>query len=503
MSIADEHIYGEYYFRNSFFINIRNDDKAGTQTILHELGHLELSMETKYGCFLRMCEKISTIDPIYKFICIHLIDHSRKSQEAYCVFLELSFLMRHNQFETAEGYIQYLRDNNREYYNYLKPLLPFFDHLSINTISPKNFKTSCKDMLSIIKKMIYLSHNIDLTEIDVEKYRSKKELERFFVKDDNPQKYYPDSRFKTYVKEMLSIMEQDGDSDSIFCLIERWFSNKNAHLNSEDVESWLNKIREFMKELYRNSNFHEDVFDLIDNFQVQLIDRISIQGTGIPSSFNRQYEIDDKWYDISSKDNFIHLCNSQNGILFILGKRKETLQQISNRLYIPRSTLDNVSNHICDALFLSYDKKKQYAFQCNDTDIEQICLSLNENVPIAIQYKSYDTMQKVFCSYQRPLFYYCDRAYTHSVDIINEMSCGVNKPFAVLQYDELSALSGLSVLLVELQTNRFFYLPMLNNSYMVLLRDLEFQRVKLSDSLNISQDMLNDIDALTNCLLFI
>lgn len=256
--------------------------------------------------------------------------------------------------------------------------------------------------------------------------------------------------------------------------------------------------------MYHDTAFPDDLFAVLEGgYRIREYDSFSILGTAIPCSFGKPYEITDRLYDSTVLRDFVPLCNGENGILLIFGRLRDTFEQIWRRYYVPRQYRMMATNQQCASVFLSFDQKKQYPLLCNVKHLEEVCIRIREDIPVAINYKSYHNIKRVFGFYQRPMFCYCDRAYTHAVEIINEMTCGTDRQFAILQYGDAQNLSGLSVLLVELTENRYFFLPMLNVSKEVLERDINEHRVRLSNPMTLSDDIIQSVDALTNCLLYL
>lgn len=498
-NFLETYTYGEYAFRGSYVININNEIERSAQSIVHEAHHLEFTTQTMFGNFLRMCKQISVIDPRYSYIHSHMTEHCRKSQEAACVFSELVFLTQSRSYSDAMQYLQYLRGNNKEYYKYVKPLLPFLDYLAENELSTSPFKIPCKEMFSVIKGIIYSANNIDLTTIDVERCKSEKAFTRFLEAEGHPQKYYPDSRFKTYIEEILAILKQGENKQAL----NDWFDKNLPDSSPENVQTWLNKAKTFLKELYQDTAFPDDISTVLEGYQIRQYDSISMIGTAIPWNYGQRYEMTNRLYDTASLRDFSTLCNEENGILLIFGRLTNALEQMWKRFYVPQQYRLLVKKRFCACVFFSFNQKKLYPLVCDVKNLGEVCLRIREDVPVAINYKSYNDMRPVFSFYQHPLYCYCDRSYTHAVDFINELTDGVDRQFAVLQYGEVESLSGLSVLLVELSPIRYFFLPMPNISQRVLERDLEEHRIHLSSPMTFPDDIIQSVDALTNCLLYL
>lgn len=125
-------ILGEYDFKNHYFINIDTPPMLSTQTTIHEAFHMIFTLQSSYGNFIHMNQRMATIDGRFQYISEILLRHCRKVQESACVFSEIIYLINTKSFETAEHHIHFLRMNNKEYFNYFKPLCPFLHYIEEN-----------------------------------------------------------------------------------------------------------------------------------------------------------------------------------------------------------------------------------------------------------------------------------------------------------------------------------------------------------------------------------
>lgn len=133
-----------------------------------------------------------------------LAGHCRQVQEAASMFAEITYLIQMESFASANQYIQRLRENNREYYNYLKPLLPLLEFLEENENSTNGCKFPIVEMFGLIKYIVLFSLDVDLTQLEPNTFRQKKELDRRIAG-----KLCPNRIFHDTVRKVCVILNQD------------------------------------------------------------------------------------------------------------------------------------------------------------------------------------------------------------------------------------------------------------------------------------------------------
>ena len=480
-------ILGEYDFKNHYFINIDTPPMLSTQTTIHEAFHMIFTLQSSYGNFIHMNQRMATIDGRFQYISEILLRHCRKVQESACVFSEIIYLINTKSFETAEHHIHFLRMNNKEYFNYFKPLCPFLHYIEENKKSPVDCKFSSGEMLNLIISIVRISLNVDLTVINPDVFRTKKELEHHIAG-----RYCPNRIFHDMLKQILKTLGQNTDPMKIREEVLTFVAEQELVCNEANLCLIQDRHRIYFKKLYHDSADFHVLENILSEFTIKSLDAIDILGSGIPTTGNTQYPM------VSGDDNeIINRSEVDIGVLFILGDVKSAISALSKRQFIYPQYRNIQDSRFC-ITFLDYTQTKQYGALLNLNQTNRLCKVIS--APIVVNYKVYQSLrQKLLQSPPSTVFVYCDRSYKNAVDIIRGYT-DTEKCFQLLDYNE--GKMGFHSLIIELEPKFYFLLPIMKLAEFCLFRDIQNGALSLKQELVIDDDLRTAIDTVINCIFY-
>ena len=123
---------------------------------------------------------------------------------------------------------------------------------------------------------------------------------------------------------------------------------------------------------------------------------------------------------------------------------------------------------------------------------------LDDAIPIIVSYKYYDRFRKVNLPNKR-IFYYCDRVYENTIDLFNNLYNVEALQYTFIQYD-----GSLSLFVIKLKNDAYFFLPIVTPLMYYILEDMEEGKllVKKDNLIELSQKDIYDLDAIINCLYY-
>ena len=269
-------IYGEYRFGSDFFINpqIRSKNDA-TITMLHEGLHFINTMSTPYGLFIYILSKVNGIDPSKSFLLKKVRSLTLKSHEAVSTFSGIVYVLSNEGKETANTYIEDLRENNKEYYKYVERLIPL-----LNYTTEYNDKSllSAGELFLIIRLLFSNASSVDVLSIDYLTYRNEAQLNKVLKKQDVLNHYSPDIRFNKSIKDLSHFLskalenEQCNFEHILNCFDEKY---RNSSFFAEDenekkkLEIILDKQKDLVCCIYEDSPFIDFIRKALSSITIQ------------------------------------------------------------------------------------------------------------------------------------------------------------------------------------------------------------------------------------------
>lgn len=459
-------LYGQYDNRNFVEINFFGVDEDINSTLVHEHIHLRLTQSTKWGNLGYCLRKIDIIDESKNYFSKFIYNNTIKVQEATAVYFEIFYLLKSKGELEAKNKINNLKQYNKKYYNYLKPLIPLIDEF---LKSGMNIEEKANEVTTMIYHIAINSLNTNICDVSTDHFQDKKSIEKFISNVELSAKVLPFPRFKQLIKQCLEKIESSNGFDAGEILNELIdFNEQIIFLNDSDFRSKDNdKIKEFILKLFKNSENINEIQNYLNTVKLKELDLEDAVFYAIPNSF-KQYEPN----IITSRDemNKALMNAQQSGILFILGEFVDSFQMIRPYSKFTNKDMEIISKNyrgVYMITIMDYFRKKQL-FAVASRDGLLYILSKN-NHPIVVSYKTFD-YDKMEVSGLIPLtndiFIYCDRSYPNTIEIINSIS---NK----VVYSIIINYEGMSVLLLKIDTNLYFFLPILSVVEYKILRDIE------------------------------
>lgn len=474
-------LYGQYDNRNFVEVNFFGVDEDINSSLVHEHIHLRLTQATNWGNLGYCLRKINVIDESkYHFIkFIHT--NTIKVQEATAVYFEIFYLLNSKGELEAKKKINNLRQYNTKYYNYLKPLIPLIDEFlrnNINTVEKANQVTT------MIYHIAINSLNTNICDLPTEHFQNIKNMERFISNSELSAKVLPFPRFKQLIKQCFEKIKSSDQFDAGEILNEIIdFNEQIKFLNDSDFRAKdADKVKDFILRLYKNSDNINEIETYLNTVKLKEVDLEDAIYYAIPNSF-KQY----KSNSITSANEMrATLMEAQKfGIIFILGELVSSLEMIRPYCKITNLNIENISKKYrghYPITIMDYSRKKQ-SFNLMDRGSLLYTLSNNSH-PIVVSYKAFDYNKMEICGLlpvDNEVFIYCDRSYPNTIEIINSFS---NK----VLYSVIVSYEEMQVLLLKIDINLYFFLPILSVVEGKIHKDIEEGKlnIKLLNSILIS-----------------
>ena len=508
---------GFYDFYNDFSVSINTDLSDSDTTIFHEMTHMSVTLQSGYGNFLMLLDRGCAIDPKYSFVKQFFMGHMLKLQEAISTFAELVMIYIVKGVDKLEEYIEDLKFSNKKYYNYTYPLLYLFSF--IDTKYPHGSKPCYivpkEQLLSSIFTIAIESLNVDLTSVySTDILLSKKILKRT---ENNPKfsNLFPNRRFYKAIHELarqLHLMASNKYTlESFKTIIDNVYKNafesRTEYKDSTSrINAFLSSNKQFVKDLFLDSPDYYIIFQNIDKIEIKEVPIERLRAYAMPSSPFLHYR---------TADSVIFSVNDYESLsidaFFIVGDNKALHDTIDNKhraFNKLREEYKDSAQKIINLSFLfsilqlpeplvfmhayKYDEKKVYIACVDKTELQQ----LNSDTPIIVNYKYFNGFQQLHLTDKR-IYYYCDRAYENAIGLFNSIHKINTMPYTFIQYD-----GSLSVFVIKLNSNEFYFIPIVTPLIYLILEDMENGKLFINKEkrLMLNNQELHDLGAIINCL---
>ncbi|KOR64108.1 hypothetical protein [Clostridium botulinum] len=463
-------ILGEYDFSNVTAINFMdNGEEEINATILHETIHMLLTKQTVWGMFCYLIRKVVIYDNNYKHMLDEFCTHSRKVQEAAAVFVECIYIIRNKGYKCYFDYLQYLKKNNKEYYKYIYPLIKFLKYLEPES----SVHINIDELYFLIITLAKISLNANITEIDIEVFKQKKKFKKFISDIENVEKYIPNKRLNKLLNKYYNIIDKSGALNLEVLELElKQDMGDNYFINDEIMY----KIKEYLKQIYKNSHRIDEISTYFDTVKLIEIDIKDLPNYSFPHSFSTFSS------DTSNDDEIFNYCRERLGILFYLGNVCDIDLFDSRLLYIPKESMKIMKSMLGEKSYVTsyfdYMKKKILFLNTDQLQTRQL-IEVSES-PIVVNYMAYDIERddiKGIDTNNKEIYLYCDRTYPHSKDLINSIArekCKVR----IIEY------KNMYLLVVKVSEKTKFILPFMGIAYSQVRSDIvnSVLNVELADN---------------------
>ena len=491
-----ENTAGEFNYRNFTLINTSFRHWGGVQsTLIHEHMHLMLTLQSRYGNLAMMQSRVYVIDKRFLHISKFLNEHDKKMQEGLSVFAEVIFCVYSEGYQIAMDNLQILRTFNKKYYSYVYMLLPLLNFVHENPNSKLKYKINSLDLLNIIYQFAFISMNCKITDIPVEIFKSKKNLKKLVSTNNMSINYIPNRRFKILVRKLIKSLNESDNNTNLEYVIKdvlkdlpyldeniNLIINSNVYLEKY-VNSYLKEHKLYFKEIYGDSIYKNDVFNVIDRFNVKKVNSDEIVNYATPQSY-KQYPMEKS--EITFESILIHSQNDM-GIVFVIEDLRNISKINCHQFYIPEEYLTSLQEKLSGdivTLFSSVKKKKLYGIGLSAEHLE--CLIEHAKVPIVINYKLESLINEI-SKLNRTVYIYCDRAYTHALVIINKYTNTRKKAACINVLNKYGEINSL-LFVIKLNNNTYFILPILITALDLLYKHIETGLLNIELDNNIISD---------------
>ena len=470
----DIYEFGEYSFENFTLINPLVVDDNTYLTPLHEHTHRVLSVQSIVGELLwslRKMTKLAYINhekdyDIMNLMTKTLVKYSLKTQEGTAVFVECIIILEQKGINDCKEYIENLRLFNRKYYNFFRPLKFIFDKV----LKEKNSKLRLLTMRGMLVLAID-ALNAEIYNTDIEVWREKKTLKKYFSYADNAKKFLPDTRF---INSLNWIMKKNTTccKELIFLIQERLNDNHFAARTKDSTLRELNNTKNFLLSLFASSTNIQFYRRQLDSIYVKEEDANKLFLQQIPSTFNKNKI--DRMDLKKEREDFLRLINNNYSMIFLLGDlylvRKVILSYcglnsksindgiLGNLLPIKHDSMDKITKEF----IVGYDLKKEKIISgiLNKEDIEYILKEIQNYSEtkgiLLVSFSDFDFCNNCIINHEeidRTTYVYCDNTY-EKIQIYFDMWSKKKIYCRFMQFGDMI------VLLIRFAPKCIFILPM-------------------------------------------
>lgn len=245
---VDAQLLGQYDFDNFTLLNALMSNEERISTSVHEYSHFQLSNQSVYGTIqyclkkLTICVTCNNDANKLKSAMTFFSDNSTKVQEGLAVFIEATYFML-SSIGDYEKFIKNLKENNKRYYEYVKPLcfiLEYMKDVGYNdklTITHAVFQIALKSMNSCIYN--YAGNN----------FAKGKTIKKLVSKRDFSKKYLPNNLFFSMIEECNQQETYEKFYQKLLALAQ-----DDIDGNVEFFQDRLIKIKRFVLEIFEGLN---------------------------------------------------------------------------------------------------------------------------------------------------------------------------------------------------------------------------------------------------------
>lgn len=524
--------YGYYLLDSRYFVNMDVFERDTFTTTLHELTHLSITQQSKYGMFVYILNRINAIDNDFNSLNNFFVEHMKKMQEGCCTFAEILLITFSRGKAGLDKEVAKLRNDNKEYYNFVKSFLDLLEYVAVNQNTSEQLLFSFSDMYKMIIQLAVCSCDIDVTGIGEDFFQNNKTKKSSNITIDSniSYLYLPDSRFKRALgelkKELNNRKGEEFSASIIDSILHSVCYNLDFKLPVVDeatkamtYKDSLYRYKEFIKKIYRNSANYDLICKLIAAIDIKLISTDRLLGYSIPESSNSMYTFNLQRYEI--KD----FCLLNNYIYFIAGDKKTLKSVLTEPNLSKNCILDKIPSRLpnnvsVDAMMskirnlkvpfkgifvFGYDYNNKMISICAIDDNKGKIISFLDkiSVPVVVNYNYYRKFKNFIPNHFGEIFVYCDRTYDNSIDLINSFSKnGLPLSFGVIDFTRNNYKTSFSVLIVKINESHYFFLPVVRSTLLLVALDQAKGTLNVIPDLKIEQPFIDKINSIINCIYY-
>ena len=445
-------VYGQYTYGNYTLLNPLISEEELMSTSFHEYTHYSLTVKSTIGlmlyCFETLfippdCRKDKTA---YDAITGFLNKHTQKVQEGLAVFVECVIHLTSEGAEACNAFINNLRVNNRVYYGYLEPLLFVINLMKKDADREEILETAHVVFLSAIEAM-----NAELYQVPANHFITNNQIKKVMSTADFSKNYLPDTRFKN----MIKLCKTASTCAEIREILILGLSDNVMIPTLEGDKHRLEKVKEFILDLYKDSDHIEMYKNKLSQVNVSETDFREMYLQQLPTAFNEDMIVNGcKRVDLAQISD---LCKESTSMLFLLGSVERNITDLCKYMgfELRDGSFDEYKNKEVVAFFGLRNREIKMTF-AGEQEIDSLIMSDECKSVIVTSYKNYD--YEYDCINNHPnheglVCIYCDRTYSNAYEYLNLW----NDREVFYRYMEYR---NMSVLIVKIAKNRLFLLPM-------------------------------------------
>lgn len=429
---------GKYDNENFALLNILDvEDEAVCGVKAHEIVHMLLALQTKWGCAEYYFNHIGRlIDSQYMYIAEILHNNCEVAQEMLAEFWEKLYIYRKNGEEAFLKAIEEERwkapDN---YNNYLKDVLNIIkdsENLSIDHIAFCLYRIAMSSM------------NIEFIDIPIESWENLKSDSKYWEELNHNT---PNGVFKNLLIGFKNVLKS-GNIEAYLIKLENEWSCADV----EKRQQLVSDVLEYIKEICNKSRHFKEIEDYLSTIKCREIDIEKVDEYIVPVTFTK--------YDTVRGFGVTDIPMS---IIFIYGDGNDILYTFKNK---------DFKNEYCNLYGLKqivimcacYSQKKM---NFDAVSLSRLMKILKQyNLTRVISYKAYENNKELVRYLERDkirYYVYCDRPYWSAKWTIQE-NCQDIK-WNAIEYGKFD------VICVEVGEYGILFIPVCNAS--VFYSDLE------------------------------
>ncbi|MHC5534679.1 hypothetical protein [Priestia megaterium] len=304
--MSDKEKQGIYDYNGTAKINVIAKHENGVlSTTVHELMHLLLTKSTNYGQFVGYMNRVAHIYPKYKNSAQLLAKRMIEVQEGVATFHEYFMLRQSVNEHDFKAEINRFKKSNRQYYNYLKPLL-FILNLKIDW-DKEQYKLPALVKIIGISSLSFSFPTVRLVQLE-----SPNKLKVYLDKTN----INPDEKYKRIIAEVKSEFEKGKHIQEVIDNL----TERELHTDLGWNEDFRNVLHEDIK---RVTERYPTIFEDYSSFLVDIREVFSESAKGdfevnpidfVQPGATREYKR--RLVDYPS---FLELVKNERGSLYIKG----------------------------------------------------------------------------------------------------------------------------------------------------------------------------------------
>lgn len=494
-------ILGQYDFENFTLLNALMGKEERINTAIHEYTHFVLANQSVYGTIQYCLNKIiippdCNADIIKRKAAMNFfMDSTLKVQEGLAVFIEATYFMLRSNTE-YENFIGVLRNGNKLYYGYVKPLVYILEYMkeveyeSKLTIAHAVFQIALKSM------------NSNIYDFEGKQFATNKSIKKMISGQDFSKNYLPNKRFQTMIESCKKETSYDD-----FCKKLLDCAKMEDEHSVGQYRDRLDKIKVFVLGVFEDSSNLEMYKSRLAQINIKEEDSSSVFLQQLPSAFNEEY-VQKNMKKIGYEALKQKCKTSDYSTLFLLGGLKNNISD----LLIKMGVVDIPKMEETREMIFFYDLKKKEIFGCfvEKNELREVIEQNDNKCVLLTAYKNYDYENDCLPNHHAikdNIYIYCDRTYSNTIPYIRKWA-DRSVFYRYMVYESMI------VLLVKINATTLFMLPMtpvvadeaekdirINYPHMQAITEVgdeEYDPYIIKD-----EKIRNEIDTIINCLFFI